>query len=246
MFGLLYRLIVQRVQEYKAKRRARKDTRVTIRKRQFKIGRRRWIFAGVFFAACSIVITLAYRWQLDLPILNTSRDTVQLDIEVAAVKSTPLVLYLEKWPQALAPVAENDNVSKIVIRENQFVPRFQIIAAGSTVEILNEDPILHNTHLDDGHNTVFNVATPLRSITVRKTLTATGILNVRCDLHPTMYGWAFVPPSAHYAVMQEPGTVSWADILPGDYRLVVWQPEAISRHRLIQLNPGQHYAITHE
>ena len=114
-----------------------------------------------------------------------------------------MVHYLEQWPPVLCEVPESDNVNRIVIRNNQFSPKFQLIPVGSTVEIINEDSILHNTHIDDGHNTVFNVATPLKSVIVRKALTVTDLLNVRCDLHPNMYGWAFVPPSPHFAVVQE-------------------------------------------
>ena len=50
------------------------------------------------------------------------------------------------------------NVSRILIKNNQFIPTLQILPAGSTLEIENQDSFLHNAHVTDGENTVFNVA----------------------------------------------------------------------------------------
>ncbi len=242
MFRLIYRLIIQRVQEYKAKRSAIKRSRSQNAVSSPGVAQRKWALIG-FLILVSALLPYLYRWQDGLPLLESNRDRAHLQFSIDSIDTPPMVLYLEQWPPVLSEVPESDNVSRIVIQNSQFLPRFQIIPAGSTVEIINEDSILHNTHIDDGHNTVFNVATPLKSVIVRKTLTATGLLNVRCDLHPGMYGWAFVPPSPHFAIVREAKIIQWDNIVPGSYRLIVWQPEQISRHRTIELLPGKRYKL---
>ncbi len=246
MFTLIYRLIVQRVKEYKTKRSARKESQSKNPTRTRGSAARIWAIGGAVFLASAIAVFFIFRTGLNLPILKVDQNHAQLDIRVDSIDAPPMVLYLMPWPPPLTPVPESDAVSQIVIRNSQFIPGFQLIEAGSTIEIVNEDPILHNTHLSDGHNTVFNVATPLESVTVRKTVTATGILNVRCDLHPNMYGWIFVPPSPHFAILEEPGPILWTEIKPGNYRLIAWQTEQISRHRTLNLLPGKRYAVTHQ
>ena len=244
MFRLIYRLIIQRFQEYKRKRSDIKASRIRKATSSSNTAHRKWILVGLLILV-SALSTFIYRWQVGLPLLEPNRDSARLQIRIDSIDMPPMVLYLEQWPPVLSEVPESDHVSRIVIRDSQFSPRFQLIPTGSTVEIINEDPILHNTHIDDGHNTVFNVATPLQSVIVRKTLTATGLLNVRCDLHPNMYGWAFVPPSPHFAIVQESEAIEWVDITPGTYRLIIWQPEQISRHRTLELEPGKRYKIEH-
>ena len=245
MFRLIYRLIVQRIQEYKTKRSAIKRQQIKQHSRNSGVNRRYWVFVGVFCIICATAIALSLHRHFNLERLYVDHKSAQLKINVDSVDTPPLVIYLEQWPPPLTPVPENDSVSRIVIQDSKFVPRFQLITAGSTVEIINEDLILHNTHIDDGRNTVFNVATPLKSVTVRKTLTSTGILNVRCDLHPGMYSWVFVPPTPQYAVLQEADLIHWTNIPPGTYRLISWQPEQIPQQRSITLSSGKQYTLQH-
>ncbi len=245
MFRLIYRLIVQRIQEYKTKRTATKKQQIKRHSRKSSVNRKYWVFVGVFCIICATAIAFSLHRHFNLPRLYLDPKTAQLKINVDSVDTPPLVIYLEQWPPPLTPVPENDSVSRIVIQDSKFVPKFQLITAGSTVEIINEDSILHNTHIDDGKNTVFNVATPLKSVTVRKTLTSTGILNVRCDLHPGMYSWVFVPPAPQYSVLQEPDLIHWTNIPPATYRLISWQPEQTPQHRIITLSSGKQYTLQH-
>ena len=91
--------------------------------------------------------------------------------------------------------------------------------------MVNADDDAHNAHVFSGGETVFNVALPVRGVVVRKALPGYGMFKVRCDMHPWMNAWIFVSPSRHFAVVDEPSTVSFADIVPGEYLLNVWQPD---------------------
>lgn len=242
MLRLLYRLIVQRVKEYQLKKSTLKQNPSSTKQTFTKSVNLRWIFASgiVLIALASLVL---YRFQFGLPLLSSDPNQAQLEIRVDSVANVPTMVFLERTPPPLTPVPENPNVSQITIQNSQFAPAFQLITAGSTIEIVNNDPILHNTHIIDGDDTVFNVATPLKSITVRKTLTATGMLFVRCDLHPFMHSWIFVPPNPYYAIVHDPGTVVWSDILPGTYLLQKWEDGKFTRSLQIHLSPGEEKVI---
>ena len=238
MLRLLYRLIVQRVKEYQLKKSTLRQNSSSTKQVFTKSVKLRWIFASgiVLVALASIVL---YRFHFGLPLLSPNPNQAQLEIRVDSVANAPTVVFLERTPPPLAPVPENSNVSQITILNSQFTPAFQLITAGSTIEIVNNDPILHNTHIIDGDDTVFNVATPLKSITVRKTMTATGMLFVRCDLHPFMHSWIFVPPNPYYVVVKNSGTVVWTDISPGTYLLQKWEAGKITKSLQIHLSPGE-------
>ena len=72
---------------------------------------------------------------------------------------------------------------------------------------------------------MFNVALPVRGVTVEKVLPGYGMFKVRCDMHPWMKAWIFVSPSRHFAVIEEPSAISFDEIEPGEYVLNVWQPD---------------------
>ena len=107
------------------------------------------------------------------------------------------------------------------------------------LEMSNADTVAHNTHVFSRGETVFNVALPEQGVTVRRVLKGDGILDVRCDMHPWMRAWVFVPPSPHYAVVREPTTINFSGITPGQYILHLWQPDRQERFQSLDLGAGE-------
>jgi hypothetical protein len=103
-----------------------------------------------------------------------------------------------------------------------FEPHVQAIPSGM-IDIVNSDPVLHNTHGYYGTNTAFNVALPVQGGRVTKPLRRPGLVRVDCDAHGWMEGWIYVVDNPYYAVTGADGTFSIADVPPGNYTLVVWQ-----------------------
>lgn len=103
-----------------------------------------------------------------------------------------------------------------------FVPHVQVIRAGD-VEIVNSDPVLHNTHGFLGKVTVFNVALPNQGQRIKRDLKKPGMVRVECDAHGWMLGWIYVADSPYYAVSAKDGTFTLANVPPGSYTLVTWQ-----------------------
>ena len=103
-----------------------------------------------------------------------------------------------------------------------FQPHVQVIPAGD-VEIVNSDPVLHNTHGFLDKLTVFNVALPNQGQRIGKPLRRPGLVRVECDAHGWMLGWIHVADNPYYAVSAKDGTFTIKDVPPGSYTLVAWQ-----------------------
>ena len=103
-----------------------------------------------------------------------------------------------------------------------FVPESQIVAPGP-IEIVNSDPVLHNTHGFYGKRTAFNVALPNQGQRVTKDLPRSGLVRVECDEHGHMHATVYVADHPYHAVTGADGAFSIKDVPPGNYTLVVYQ-----------------------
>jgi hypothetical protein len=103
-----------------------------------------------------------------------------------------------------------------------FLPHVQVVAPGN-LDIVNSDPVLHNTHGYYGKNTAFNVALPLQGGKVTRPLRRPGVVRVDCDAHGWMEGWVYVVDNPYYAQTGADGTFTITDVPPGSYTMVVWQ-----------------------
>jgi hypothetical protein len=131
------------------------------------------------------------------------------------------VIYLQKvdkgkaWEKA-GKAPEINNV------KCDFQPHLQVMPLGD-VDIVNSDPVLHNTHGFLDKLTVFNVALPNQGQRIKKPLRKSGVVRVECDAHGWMLGWIFVAENPYYAVTGKDGSFTIKDVPPGSYTLVAWQ-----------------------
>lgn len=120
-----------------------------------------------------------------------------------------------------------------------FIPHVQVIPAGSDLEIVNSDPVLHNTHGFLDKLTVFNLAMPNQDQRIKKPLKRPGIVRVECDAHGWMLGWVYVADNPYYAVTPKDGTFTIKDVPPGTYTLVAWQEYAGIVERPVTVKPKE-------
>ena len=106
----------------------------------------------------------------------------------------------------------------------KFKPHVQVARRGK-IDIVNSDPVLHNTHGYYGKRTAFNVALPIQGGKVTKILRSPGEVRVDCDAHGWMLAWIYVVDNPYFAQTGDDGKFSIADVPPGDYTLAVWQEE---------------------
>ncbi len=200
----------------------------------------RWAYPIALVAGVGALVFLWLHDYLSGPDASATTTPADLILEVQASSHWPLAVYLTgddlPPPQRQAFASGSGRIESV---EARFAPAFQVLPPAAELEIVNSDPIAHNTHVFNRGETIFNVGLPTSGTTVRKTLTGTGIFSVRCDLHPAMQAWLFVPPSPHYAFMDNPQTVSFVGLAPGEYVLHLWQADGSERVHLVSLASGE-------
>jgi plastocyanin len=120
------------------------------------------------------------------------------------------------WPAA-GKTPELNNI------KCRFEPEVQVIPAGS-IDIVNSDPVLHNTHGYYDKRTAFNLALPNKDQRIPAELKRAGTVRVDCDAHGWMEGWIYVVDNPYFAITGADGKFSITDVPPGTYKLVAVQP----------------------
>ncbi len=126
-----------------------------------------------------------------------------------------------------------------------FEPQVQIMPKGP-VDIINSDPVLHNTHGYYGRRTAFNLALPNQGQKITKQLKKPGIVKVDCDAHGWMLAHIYVAENPYYALSGEDGTFEIADIPAGSYTLVVWQLATGANETAVTVEAGKAVEVTVE
>jgi hypothetical protein len=153
------------------------------------------------------------------------------------------VVFIENIDRGKAP--DLARVPQIDNRGCQFVPRVQALTVGQTLEIVNSDPILHNTHAYDGNRTVFNLALPVQGQRIPKKITAAGVLAVQCDAgHEWMKAWVHAFPHPYHAVTGADGRVVLDDVPAGLFRVTAWHEELGSQTMEVEVVAGGTAEIT--
>lgn len=142
------------------------------------------------------------------------------------------------WPAAAAK-PEIDNA------KCRFVPEVQVIQAGP-LDVVNTDPILHNTHGYYGKRTAFNLALPNKDQRIPSELSRPGTVRVDCDVHGWMEGWIQAVDNPYYAVTGADGKFTIADVPPGNYKLVTMQPFIGPIEQQVTVAGGKPTALTIE
>ena len=123
-----------------------------------------------------------------------------------------------KRMEALPEPAKLDQV------ECEYVPHVQIVPLGTTLDIVNSDPLLHNVHAYlNGTESLFNLAMPIEGYRIQRRLDIPGNVSVRCDAgHTWMSATIVVQEHPYYSMTTEDGSYSIDDVPAGNYGLKLW------------------------
>jgi plastocyanin len=105
----------------------------------------------------------------------------------------------------------------------RYEPHVLAFPAGSTVKIMNDDGILHNIHTYSTVNPSFNAAQPKFKKEMDKVIDKPEVIKVTCDAHGWMHGWWVSTDTPYYAVTDDKGNYTIANVPPGSYTVEVWQ-----------------------
>jgi plastocyanin len=118
------------------------------------------------------------------------------------------------------------NARASVILDQQgcrFQPHVVLIPRGATLEILNNDEILHNVRTTSKKNPPFNKAQPKFLKKIKHTFKAAPEkIKVQCDAHSWMSAWIVVQEHPFYAVTDASGQFTLTDVPAGTYTIESW------------------------
>lgn len=142
------------------------------------------------------------------------------------------------WPPA-GKVPELDNI------KCEFVPHVQVIPTGK-LDVVNKDPVLHNSHGYYGKRTAFNMAQPNEGQVIETDLPRAGIVRVDCDVHGWMEGWVYVVDNPYYAITGPDGKFNITDVPPGTYKLIAVQSVTGPNEQTVTVASGKPTNLTIE
>lgn len=103
-----------------------------------------------------------------------------------------------------------------------FAPRIVVGLIGQQVEIRNDDPVMHNTHISMGPRTFVNVAMIPSSRPVGKPFKQPGIYTVKCDAHKFMQAHVVAFAHPFFSMTDETGAFRIPNLPPGEHQVTIW------------------------
>ena len=137
--------------------------------------------------------------------------------------SADAIVYVDKIAgKTFPPPAAH---AKIDQKNMQFLPHVLAVVAGTTVDFLNSDAVLHNVFSPDACADHFNLGTwpqgQSKSFTFKKECFA----SLLCKVHSEMEGFVAVLPTPYFAVTAADGSYDIKDVPDGTYTVKVWHPK---------------------
>ena len=116
------------------------------------------------------------------------------------------------------------DAKKVTLDQNgcEYKPHVLAFVAGTAVEILNPDGILHNVHSYSKVNSAFNQAQPKFKKSLEVKIEKAEAVEVKCDVHGWMHGWLVATANPYFAVTDGSGNFKLTDVPAGSYTLEVW------------------------
>jgi len=150
--------------------------------------------------------------------------------------------------KALTP-SESPLILEIESKKCRFSPHLSTAAVGTTLEIRNLDPILHNLHVRRETRfgpTVMNVIQPAGTRSVQKSFSEAGFLDVRCDVDIFMSAFIHVFDHPYFTTTDHAGSFAMTKVPPGVYKLQIWHEQFGTRERTIKVPPGENVTVEME
>lgn len=105
----------------------------------------------------------------------------------------------------------------------KFVPHVLPVVAGTTVDFLNSDDVLHNVFSPDACAEKFNLGSWPKGQTRAYTFKNQGCSPVLlCNVHPEMEGYVITLQNPYFAVSDKDGNFTIKNVPAGKYTVKIW------------------------
>jgi plastocyanin len=169
--------------------------------------------------------------------MNAGKRVVQ-EFVVAAIDGSLANVFVHlkgNFPQTPVPT------QPVVIDQKGCVygPRVVGARVGQTVQIKNDDELLHNLNAITTKNKSFNVGQPRAGLVYSFQPTAEEVMvHLKCDVHNWMNAYIGVVTNPYYGVTNTMGTFQIDKVPPGTYMIEAWQEKLGVVTKSVTVKPG--------
>jgi hypothetical protein len=118
-------------------------------------------------------------------------------------------------------------------------PRVQVATVGQVLEVVNQDPILHNVHAYLTSETFLAHGLSGRGSELQGTLDKPGVYTIRCDVHPWERATVVVTAGLSPVLTKADGLFEFDNLPAGMYILGAWQETTGISSRRVMLPAGR-------
>jgi plastocyanin len=165
--------------------------------------------------------------DLGASVLHEARDPLEERRAVVYLESAPRQAFAELQPGR----------ARLNQRGEQFIPHVLAITVGTTVDFPNHDAEFHNVFSLSKTKT-FNLGSYPQGQSRAVTFDKPGIVPVSCDIHRHMSAYILVFSHPFFAVTEDDGRYTIADVPAGTYTLMLWSELGKSEPRVITVVSG--------
>jgi plastocyanin len=126
----------------------------------------------------------------------------------------------------------------------QYTPHVFGIQVGQTLNIKNDDGLLHNIKALPTVNRPFNISQPSNMTTPRSFTAAEVMVPLQCNVHSWMNAFVGVRSDPYYAVTGADGSFSIGRLPPGTYTIEAWQEKYGVQTQTVTIAAKESKAIT--
>jgi len=120
-----------------------------------------------------------------------------------------------------------------------YQPHVLAVQANQPIEVVNDDPTMHNIHPTPTNNREWNKA-ELPGAKQEEAFAREEIaIPVRCNIHPWMRGYIAVLKNPYFAVTKPDGTFDLPNLPPGTYTIKAWQEKLGTSTQTITVDANQ-------
>ncbi len=113
------------------------------------------------------------------------------------------------------------------------------IQVGQPLEIINNDPTLHNINAQPVQNKKFNIAQPAKGMKSTKIFDKVEVVPFKCNVHPWMNSYAVVVDNPFFAVTDSTGSFSLSGLPAGTYTLEAWHEKYGTQSQSVTIADGE-------
>ena len=154
-----------------------------------------------------------------------------------------VAVYIDKIPgKEFPPPAKHAVMDQVKLT---FVPHVLPVLAGTTVDFLNSDSVLHNVFTPDKCAAKFNLGSYAKDVVKSQLFDKPGCRAVMlCNVHPEMEAWVVTVETPYYAVTDEEGNFTIENVPPGTYTLKTWHKRKKPVEQEVTVKAGETTEVT--